>query len=550
MNALILAAGKGSRLDHLTKELPKTLLKINNETLLSRLCNQLHSIGIVNITVVIGFEQSKIIEEIHYIQQVTNQNFTFIMNDDLDKNNSYSFYLAKSFLMKDDYLVLESDLILENVFFKRISKFIKKNRKKPIAAGSSFETFHKGSFIKNKKIKSMDNFKFSYLGKVLKTINIYYLPKKISKDIFKKYTINGGYYEQEFKDIKFKSFLYNDNWFEIDTPQDFSHAKILFGSPSEKYKELSSKFGGFWRYPRIDNFILPTNDFLPKKALKYITEETSVIDYPSTQDYIRALAAKQTSIDFKNILVGNGSSEFIKILSQQSGEYNYHLPIFGEYKLFSRNQNSNDRIIVNPNNPDGKIVSKNEIIDMLDKGYKIILDESFTDFGYETMLDNTLLNKYPNLIIIKSYSKHLGIPGLRLGLLFTSNQEVIKDINKKLPIWNINSAAEKFLEILPLLDKELKKNLKKIEKEKRYLEKALSKFGKVTSVGNFIMLELTIDSERLCETLLNEYNILVKNLSENNLNAIRINIKDRQKNRKLINAIGKIHEYLENDLEQ
>jgi histidinol-phosphate/aromatic aminotransferase/cobyric acid decarboxylase-like protein len=56
------------------------------------------------------------------------------------------------------------------------------------------------------------------------------------------------------------------------------------------------------------------------------------------------------------------------------------------------------------------------------------------------------------------------------------------------------------------------------------------------------MLELSINSKKLCETLLNEHNILVKNLSENNLNAIRINIKDRQKNKKLIRAIGKIHE--------
>ena len=94
MNALILAAGKGSRLGPLTKELPKTLLKINNETLLSRLCKQLHSINIVNITIVIGFEQSKIIEETQYIQQITNQNFTFIMNDEYKQHEQAFLDLA------------------------------------------------------------------------------------------------------------------------------------------------------------------------------------------------------------------------------------------------------------------------------------------------------------------------------------------------------------------------------------------------------------------------------------------------------------------------
>jgi histidinol-phosphate/aromatic aminotransferase/cobyric acid decarboxylase-like protein/choline kinase len=552
VKALILAAGNGSRLSPLTDNLPKTLLRINNETLLSRLCRQLEMVGVMEIVIVVGFQKSKIKKEIKKIQQKTNQNFIFIENEQWKWSNAYSFYLAKKELTKNDFITIESDLILGDNLLEKLIDKIKTNAHHPIAVGSLYTPAHNGSFLKDGRVKSFSDFKFKYLNRVLKTLNIYYLPKQASKKIFKNYDyLSNNYYELEFKN-KFDVFNFESKWWEIDTPQDLSQARILFGSRSEKYQELSTKFGGLWRYPEIDNFILPTTNFLTEKINRILNEKVLLQNYPSPMDYLRTLASKSTGINPSNLLVGNGASEFIKILSSLKAEedFDYHTPIFGEYKLFKHNPESKNKIIVNPNNPDGLKFSRSQIIEFLENGDWVILDESFIDFGGDTLLDNKLLNKYPGLIIIKSYSKHLGIPGLRLGMLFTSNQKLINQLLNKIPIWNINSVAEKFLEILPFLKKDIERNIKNIKKEGKIFKKNLEKYGKAKLVGNFIFFEPRYNSRELGEILLDEYDILVKDLTSANFNALRINVKDRDTNLKFIKSMEDIVGRLERSMEQ
>ena len=80
--------------------------------------------------------------------------------------------------------------------------------------------------------------------------------------------------------------------------------------------------------------------------------------------------------------------------------------------------------MVNPDNPSGNYIPKNDMLRMIswarDKGIKIIIDESFVDFSDEinsSLIDQEILNQYPNLYVIKSISKSYGVPGLRLGVL-------------------------------------------------------------------------------------------------------------------------------------
>ena len=112
---------------------------------------------------------------------------------------------------------------------------------------------------------------------------------------------------------------------------------------------------------------------------------------------------------------------------------------------------SNLAIIINPNNPTGILEPREKIQDILEQlpNTKVIVDESFIDFSgdREKYSMQDLVGRYPNLIIIRSISKEFGVPGLRLGYLLTTNQEVKEKIKESLPIWNINSLAEFFLEL-------------------------------------------------------------------------------------------------------
>ena len=90
-------------------------------------------------------------------------------------------------------------------------------------------------------------------------------------------------------------------------------------------------------------------------------------------------------------------------------------------------------------------------------GKYLIYDESFADFYSDqeiSLINKPDLFKFENLIILKSLGKTYGIAGIRLGLLFNKKYENIFKWRSYLPIWNINSFSEVFLDLLPRYQKE------------------------------------------------------------------------------------------------
>ena len=85
-----------------------------------------------------------------------------------------------------------------------------------------------------------------------------------------------------------------------------------------------------------------------------------------------------------------------------------------------------------------------------EKGIRLILDESFADFADEadnTFIRQDLLDRYRGLYVVKSISKSYGVPGLRLGVLASGDQDLIAALKKDVAIWNINSFAEFYMQI-------------------------------------------------------------------------------------------------------
>lgn len=115
VKAIILSAGKSSRLKELTKELPKTCLKINDEdSILSRMLKILDQKGFTEATLVIGYaaEKTQAFAE-NITPQLKDLKLKFLLNDDFEnKDNIYSVHLIQE-LLDDDTLVFNSDIVFD-----------------------------------------------------------------------------------------------------------------------------------------------------------------------------------------------------------------------------------------------------------------------------------------------------------------------------------------------------------------------------------------------------------------------------------------------------
>jgi len=113
--AIIFAAGLGSRLGPYTQNIPKTLLNLGSTTIFDMMIVGLEKIGVQNVTVVTGYQASKLRQHATTIslEQVNNKvHFDFIQNDNLDAGNIYSFWLARNKMTKNFFL-LNSDVLFD-----------------------------------------------------------------------------------------------------------------------------------------------------------------------------------------------------------------------------------------------------------------------------------------------------------------------------------------------------------------------------------------------------------------------------------------------------
>ncbi len=249
-------------------------------------------------------------------------------------------------------------------------------------------------------------------------------------------------------------------------------------------RAISSLYGGFWNFD-IQDFCYMTNRYFPpEEFLEALSSNlrTLVTSYPSTNSYLSSLAAKPLGLTNQELVIGNGASELMSIITSLRVE---HLaiptPTFDEYRNraeiqskqvstyamgadFSldvegfiahvRGAGANSVVIVRPNNPAGTLVSAEEVVRML-RAFgdldMVLVDESFLCFAGPNYLELSvagLIHEFPNLVILNSMSKAYGVPGLRLGYAVSGDKQFVARLRADLPIWSINSLAQFFLENL------------------------------------------------------------------------------------------------------
>ena len=254
-------------------------------------------------------------------------------------------------------------------------------------------------------------------------------------------------------------------------------------------------------------------------------------------------------------------------MTKLEGEFEIASPFFLEYmrvlneRLISvedinKFSFSNHIIIVNPNNPDGRVIKIEVLHAILDKlkknGKYLIYDESFADFSINneiSLLNNPDLLKKDNLIILKSLGKTYGIAGIRLGILINTNKKNIHKWRENLPIWNINSLSEVFLDLLPRYKKEYQSSLEKIANNSQNFYQYLLSFKNdlfevYKPTANFILISFSsLELLKKVEIGLFKNFYLTKSLKEREglpKYCMRIAVLDDQTNKNISRLIKEL----------
>jgi histidinol-phosphate aminotransferase len=298
--------------------------------------------------------------------------------------------------------------------------------------------------------------------------------------------------------------------------------------------------------------------------------------YPDPyQTGLKAKISAIKNIDAEKIFLGNGSDEIIDLsfrifCNPGVDKVLTFLPTYGMYEVSASindiniikiplnesfhidlnnvkpwisDKNLKVIFICSPNNPTGNSMNYSDV-EYIIANFKgiVIIDEAYIDFSDTPSFIN-MVDRYPNLIVMQTFSKSYGLAAARVGMAF-SNPAIIKYFNKLKPPYNISKINQDAA--IQRLDKDEKNKIqiRKIKKEKEKLSAELGKM-KITekvwpSDANFILVKVT-DADHIYNTLVDK-SIIVRNRSSIVDNCLRITVGTPSENNKLINVLKSIAE--------
>jgi histidinol-phosphate/aromatic aminotransferase/cobyric acid decarboxylase-like protein/choline kinase len=594
MKVIILAAGYGKRMRPLTNQNHKTLLQISGRSVIQRIVDTLSEFDLTDITIVTGYREADV--QAHLADSYPSLKFNYIHNKRYaETNNIYSMALALQQINIDqDILLIESDLIFDSSVLARIVQSPHENialidRYRSGMDGTVVTLDEDRHVITNVIPPHQQGANFDFSDKY-KTLNIYKFSQKFCQDTFKNLLIHYAnsvsdncYYElilgviiymragTIFAEVVDSS----EKWAEIDDPNDLKLAQFMFDQPFQK-SILDSSFGGYWNYDVID-YCFIRNMYFPSSAVLSDLKNNLV-------NLIHNYGSKQTILDQKlatyllcqpeKLVALNGASQSYPILEQYFAGKKALLPspTFGEYtRVFPNHLSYGDRIgidpseillkakecqvvvFVNPNNPTGSLLLTRWIYDFAANHphITVLIDESFIEFSDQVSILELLESApLPNVVLLASLSKTLGVPGMRLGYIYSANPLFNAFVRSQIPVWNLNSVAEYFLEIILKYRNEIKDSFQstKIDRERfSQILEDLSIVAKVYPSGaNFLLVEMNCNSEARCliiQSLLSKHQIYVKDVSERlgyDRSYLRLAVRKPEENMRLVSHLNQI----------
>lgn len=601
MQAIILAAGMGRRLGEYTRDNTKCMLPVNGVRLIDRVLGQLSQLGLSRVVIVVGYKGQNLIDYIGH-RYDDRLKIEYVNNPVYDKtNNIYSLSLAKDKLQEDDTLLIESDLIFDDSLFRMILD----NPYPNLALVDKYETWMDGTMVRIDEDNNIVNFipkkafKYKDVDSYYKTVNIYKFSREFSQnkyvpflDAYSKALGNNEYYEQVLRvitlidnaELKALPITNGAKWYEIDDVQDLDIAETLFADKDEFMYRYNMRFGGHWRFPKLLDFCYLVNPYFPTAHMKdelRANFDILLSEYPSGMYVNSLIAAKYFDIRQKYTVVGNGAAELIKSLMERvEGRIGVVYPTFQEYPnrkeqteiigftpdnddltytaddliRFYADKQLSTLLLINPDNPSGNFIPMVDVLRLAtwckERGIFFVVDESFVDFSEDfrnnSLLHNEILQAYPNLAVMKSISKSYGVPGLRLGILASSDEALINWMKHDVSIWNINSFAEFYMQIFGKYQKDYDRACQKfIAERERFMARLtdIPFLRVIPSQANYFLCQITekYTSEELTRRLLMDFNILIKDCDNKdglkNKNYVRIAVRDQKDNDTLVDAL-------------
>lgn len=306
----------------------------------------------------------------------------------------------------------------------------------------------------------------------------------------------------------------------------FGHGDDFYNSQNEVKINFSSNV---WHGANLD------------KLKDHLNEQFDKLTHYPEPDAasLKRLLARRYEINEENVVVTNGSITAFYLIAQawKGAKSMIAVPSFAEYEdacrlhehelsFFSTSDDLSELSlegqdfcwICNPNNPDGKLLHRSEIIGLLtaNRNTKFIIDQAYVAFTTEDMLKPADVKNHPNLILVQSISKAYNIPGLRIGYVVASPENTA-EINKYIIPWSINTIALEASKYILIHPAQFTLPIRKWQRETAELIYQLNKFDNLevipTSTTFFLVRLKKGTAADLKKFLWEKHGILIRDAS-------------------------------------
>jgi histidinol-phosphate aminotransferase len=295
--------------------------------------------------------------------------------------------------------------------------------------------------------------------------------------------------------------------------------------------------------------------------------------YPDPyQKELKAAVSKIKGVPVEKIFLGNGSDEIIDLcfrifctpgadkaltfapsygMYQVSASVNdvkmVTIPLNENFQIDLRtvtpwfsDKNMKLILICSPNNPTGSCMNRKPLEKII-SGFSgiVLVDEAYIDFADDPSLNGSL-DKFPNLIVMQTFSKAYGMASVRVGMAFAA-PEIIRYFNKMKPPYNISTLNQKTILRRIANRSYLNGQVRKIRSERERLSVELGKLSFVKKVypsdANFLLVRVK-DADSIYNYLVDN-KIIIRNRSSVVKNCLRITVGTKRENDRLLTTLKK-----------
>ncbi|MFB6214765.1 MAG: histidinol-phosphate transaminase, partial [Candidatus Bipolaricaulia bacterium] len=284
-------------------------------------------------------------------------------------------------------------------------------------------------------------------------------------------------------------------------------------------------------------------------------EKLTVNRYPHPSgDSLREKLASFHDLKKENIVVGSGSDQLISYSTGLfAGEHAVVTPpTFSMYRFYAE-LNGLDvnpvplgedfelqmkRIkdvldgaalvfLCSPNNPTGNTFDREKIVEILETGVPVVLDEAYGEFADETNMD--LIEDYDNLLVLRTFSKAFGLAGARIGYA-AGDSDIMEYMLRVKPPYNLNSFSLTVAELLLENYELIRDRIDFLIQQRKKLYGRFERYS-LPSQANFLLMELDASDYLL------KRGISVRSFTGRLAEYIRVTVGAKEENDRFIRAL-------------